>query len=328
MCGMQSFQGLLRLVDRVQQRSRWLGFPFAVMRKFADDHGGALTTVIAYNAFFALFPLLLVVVTVLGFLLGRDSGFQQRLLDSAVAEFPIIGQQVRDNVHGLRGSGLGLVVGLVAFAWGARGLTQVAQHAMAEIWNIPGRQRPGFWARQVRGLLLLVVFAVGLAATSLLTWLGSYGGKAVAVALANLVAAAAVNVGLFLLVFRVLTPQQIPTRQLLAGALVAGVAWQALQAAGGYLVDHYLRHTSQVYGCSRSSLACCSGCIWAHSSPCTPPRSTSSPPDGSGREACCNRRSPTPNRPPSTLPTSSDTDPEKATSETRPATLATGRLPI
>jgi YihY family inner membrane protein len=204
--------------------------------------------VIAYNAFFALFPLLLVVVTVLGFLLGRDSGFQQRLLGSAVAEFPIIGDQVRDNIHGLRGSGVGLVVGLVAFAWGARGLTQVAQHAMAEIWNIPGRQRPRFWARQVRGLLLLVVFAVGLAATSLLTWLGSYGGKAVAVALANLAAAAAVNVGLFLLVFRVLTPQQIPTRQLVAGALVAGVAWQALQAVGGYLVGHYLRHTSQVYG--------------------------------------------------------------------------------
>jgi YihY family inner membrane protein len=245
---MQRVQGLLRSVDRVQQRSRWLGFPLAVMGKFRDDHGGALTTVIAYNAFFALFPLLLVVVTVLGFLLGRDSGFQQRLLDSAVAEVPIIGDQVQDNIHGLRGSGVALVIGLVAFAWGARGLTQVAQHAMAEIWNIPGRQRPRFWARQVRGLLLLVVFAVGLAATSLLTWLGSYGGKAVAVALANLVSAAAVNVGLFLLAFRVLTPQQIPTRQLLAGAVVAGVAWQALQAVGGFLVGHYLRHTSQVYG--------------------------------------------------------------------------------
>jgi uncharacterized BrkB/YihY/UPF0761 family membrane protein len=83
---------------------------------------------------------------------------------------------------------------------------------------------------------------------ALLTWLGSYGGKAVAVALANLAAAAAVNVGLFLLVFRVLTPRQIPTRQLLAGAVVAGVAWQALQAVGGFLVVHYLRHTSQVYG--------------------------------------------------------------------------------
>jgi uncharacterized BrkB/YihY/UPF0761 family membrane protein len=46
----------------------------------------------------------------------------------------------------------------------------------------------------------------------------------------------------------VLTPKQIPTRQLVAGALVAGVAWQVLQAVGGFLVGHYLRHTSQVYG--------------------------------------------------------------------------------
>jgi hypothetical protein len=227
---MRRVERLLRSVDRVQQRSRWLGFPFAVIRKFADDHGGALTTVIAYNAFFALFPLLLVVVTVLGFLLGRDSGFQQRLLGSAVAEFPIIGDQVRDNIHGLRGSGVGLVVGLVVFVWGARGLTQVAQHAMAEIWNIPGRQRPSFWARQLRGLLLLVVFAVGLAATSLLTWLGSYGGKAVAVALANLVAAAAVNVGLFLLVFRVLTPSADPGP---AAGRWCGGRWGGLAGAAG-----------------------------------------------------------------------------------------------
>jgi YihY family inner membrane protein len=245
---MDGAERLGRSFDRAQQRTRWLGFPFAVMRKFADDNGAALTTVVAHNAFLALFPLLLVVVTVLGFLLGRDSGFQQRVLDSAVAEFPIIGNQVQRNIHGLRGNGVGLVVGFLALAWGARGLTQVAQRAMAEIWNIPGKQRPRFWARQVRGLLLLVVFAVGLAASSLLTWLGSYGGRAVAVALANLAAAAAVNVGLFLLVFRVLTPRQIPTRQLIAGALVAGVAWQVLQAVGGYLVGHYLRHASEVYG--------------------------------------------------------------------------------
>jgi uncharacterized BrkB/YihY/UPF0761 family membrane protein len=46
----------------------------------------------------------------------------------------------------------------------------------------------------------------------------------------------------------VLTPRQVPTRQLVAGAVVAGVAWQVLQAVGGFLVGHYLRHTSQVYG--------------------------------------------------------------------------------
>jgi hypothetical protein len=94
------------------------------MGKFRDDNGAALTTVVAYNAFFALFPLLLVVVTVLGFLLGRDSGFQQRLVGSAVAEFPIIGDQVRDISTAARQRRRpGGRVGRLRV--GARGLTQV-----------------------------------------------------------------------------------------------------------------------------------------------------------------------------------------------------------
>jgi hypothetical protein len=95
---------------------------------------------------------------------------------------------------------------------------------------------------------LLVVFAVGLAATSLLTWLGSYGGKAVVVTLANLAAAAAVNVGLFLLVCFGSHPSTDPDsgtgRWRLGGwgglAGLAGRRWVS--------VGHYLRHTSQVYG--------------------------------------------------------------------------------
>jgi uncharacterized BrkB/YihY/UPF0761 family membrane protein len=136
---MQRIDRLLRSVDRVQQRSRWLGFPLAVMRRFGDDNGGALATVVAYNAFLALFPLLLVVVTVLGFLLGRDSGFRQRLLAPRWPSSPSSGSRCRTTSRGCAAAGSAWWVGLVAFAWGARGLTQVAQHAMAEILSIPGR---------------------------------------------------------------------------------------------------------------------------------------------------------------------------------------------
>jgi quercetin dioxygenase-like cupin family protein len=219
------------------------------MRKFRDDNGGALTTVVAYNAFFAFFPLLLVVVTVLGFLLGRDSGFQQRLLGSAVAEFPIIGDQVRDNLQGLRGSGIGLVIGLVAFAWGARGRTQVAQHAIGRDLEHPGQAAArllgpaGPWAVAAGGLRRWL----GRGEPADLAWqLRRAGGRGGA--------GAGQSRGRGRGECRVVPagvpgadPGQIPTRQLLAGALVAGVAWQVLQAVGGHLVGHYLRHTSQVY---------------------------------------------------------------------------------
>lgn len=238
----------LRRVDRYQQAHGWIGFPFAVVKKFGDDKGGNLTALLAWNGFFALFPLLLILVTVLGFLLAGHPAFQQRVLHSTLAQFPIIGDQLQDNIHVLHANAVGLVVGLAGFLWGARGVTQAGQHAMAEIWNVPGKQRPSFATRQLRGLLLLLVFALGVVATTTLASLAVLLRHSLAFTLANLVASAALNTGLFLLAFRVLTPHRIPTRQLPLGAGVAGILWVLLQSVGGYLVGHNLKHASQVYG--------------------------------------------------------------------------------
>ena len=245
---MNPIEAALRRVDRFQQRHRVVGLPFAVVKKFGDDKGGNLITLLAWNSFFALLPLLLVLVTLLGYLLRRNPAMRQQVLHSAFAEFPIIGTQLQSNVHSLHTNGLGLVVGIAGSVWGARGVTQAGQHAMAEIWNIPGKERPSFWTRQVRGLALLLVFALGLVATTLLTGFGSLGNRSAIFRPANLAAAAGLNVGLFLLGFRVLTPRQIPLRRLVAGAVVAGIGWQGLLAAGGYLVGHNLKHATEVYG--------------------------------------------------------------------------------
>jgi uncharacterized BrkB/YihY/UPF0761 family membrane protein len=119
---------------------------------------------------------------------------------------------------------------------------------MAEVWNIPGKARPDFLTRQLRGLALLLVFMIGLVGTTVLTGLGSLGSSPWVARLATHLASAALNVVLFLLAFRVLTPGQIRTRQLVLGAVVAGLAWQGLLAVGGYLVSHNLRRASEVYG--------------------------------------------------------------------------------
>ena len=198
---MNPVERTLRRVDRYQQRHGWLGFVFAVVKKFGDDKGGNLTTLLAWNGFFALFPLLLILVTTLGFLLGRHPALEQRVLHSTLAEFPIIGDQLQDNVHSLRANGIALVIGLAGFVWGARGITQAGQHAMAEIWNIPGRQRPSFATRQLRGLLLLLVFGLGVVATTALASLPSLGGHTPLFGLANLAAPAVVNAVLFLVAF-------------------------------------------------------------------------------------------------------------------------------
>src|SRR6202043_358476 len=86
---------LLAALDKFQQRHRALAFPIAVYRKFSDDQAGSLAALVSYYAFVSTFPLLLVLVTVLGMVLSGSPRLQQDVLNSALSEFPVIGQQLR-----------------------------------------------------------------------------------------------------------------------------------------------------------------------------------------------------------------------------------------
>jgi uncharacterized BrkB/YihY/UPF0761 family membrane protein len=55
------------------------------------------------------------------------------------------------------------------------------------------------------------------------------------------------NTGMYFTGFRVLTPKDVPARKLVPGAVAGGIAWTALQAAGTYVVQHFL-HTHSAYG--------------------------------------------------------------------------------
>jgi len=234
----------VRRIDAWQQRHRSTAFVFGVIKKSGDDRAGSLAALIAYYGFLALFPLLLLLTTAVGFVLEHHPAAARAVLHSALADFPIIGDQLRESVHPLRGSGFGLAIGIAGLLWGSLGVTQVAQHAMAQVWNVPGVERPGLAARLLRGLSLFVLIGLGVVASTLLSLLPS----AVAASVAATTLAIGLNIGLFLVGFRILTIPAVPTRHLLPGAVLGGLGWSALQAFGGYLVIHQLRHASQVYG--------------------------------------------------------------------------------
>ena len=67
----ESAKKTIKIVDRYQQRYPWLAFPIAVWKKFNDDQAGNLAALVAYFAFASLFPLLLVLFTVMDIVL-RD----------------------------------------------------------------------------------------------------------------------------------------------------------------------------------------------------------------------------------------------------------------
>ncbi|MCC9305755.1 YihY/virulence factor BrkB family protein [Kitasatospora sp. RB6PN24] len=245
---MNVVERLVRAVDRAQQRMTVPGFVVGVVKKYGDDRGGQLAVLITYFGFMSLIPLLLLLSTALGFVLHGHPGAQQAVVNSALADFPIIGNQLRQNVHSVQGSGLALGIGLLGLLYGALGVTQTLQFAMAQVWNVPGRRRPGYFPRLGRGLLLFVILGTGLllsTAAAQLT-ISTVGGPAAAVG--GLVLSALLNTGLFLVCFRTLTPRDVPWRRLVPGCLFAGPLWTILQALGGALVAHQLRHADQIYG--------------------------------------------------------------------------------
>jgi len=236
----------LRALDGFQQRHPRLSFPAAVVKKFGDDQAGQLAALIAYYAFVSLFPLLLVFVTVLGFVLQGNPSAQEHVLNSTLSQFPIIGTQLKDNVHSLTGSAGALAIGLAGSLLGALGITGAAQNAFNQVWHVPRKERPNFLSWRLRGLGTIV----GLGVLSILstTVAGAVTAQIPHGTLATtgaVVLALATNLLLFFAAFRLLTVDAVRTRDLLPGVLVAAVLWQALQYLGGYYVAHVVRHAQE-----------------------------------------------------------------------------------
>jgi YihY family inner membrane protein len=241
----------LSTVDAFQKRHPALAFPVAVWRKFSDDQAGNLAALVAYYAFLSTFPLLLVLVTILGMVLAGNPQLQQDVLNSALSEFPVIGTQLRANVHSLGRSGVGLAIGLILTLYGARGVANAMQNAVNDVWGIPRSERPGFPASLLRSFALIAVIGLGVLVTTALSGIGSWSGHTFLGAWGKVLVVAVslvLNVGLFWLGLRMATAARVGWRELRLGAIFSAVVWQVLQFVGGYVVAHSLRNASALYG--------------------------------------------------------------------------------
>ena len=238
----------LEAFDRFQQRHRWLAMPIAVVKKFSDDQAGSLAALVAYYGFFSLFPLLLVFVTVLGYVLNGDPSLQKSVRDGVLGQFPIIGTDIKKNVHALHGNTISLVVGVLASLWGGLGVTNASQNAFNKVWAVPHKERPNFIQMRLRGLGVLVFLGLLFIASSLASGLVTGGLGGLWAKVAGIALSLILNVFLFLSAFRLLTVAEIGTRCLMQGVLVASVLWEILQIVGGIYVGHVLRHADATYG--------------------------------------------------------------------------------
>jgi membrane protein len=241
-------RALLARFDGYQQSHAALGFPLAVVKKFGDDSAGNLAAVIAWSAMLAVFPLLLLLITVLGIVLRNDPSLQHRILKSALVEFPVIGQQLQMNVKSLNRSGVGLVVGLIGTFLGTRGVASALQNALNTMWEIPRERQPGFPWNAMRSLAIVLVFGIGLIVTATLSGFGGgTGAIGAGLRIGAIAVALALNVVVFSVVFRLGTVE-VAWKDLWLGAFLTALGWEALLTVGGYLIAHDVKNMSAVYG--------------------------------------------------------------------------------
>jgi membrane protein len=212
------------------------------VRKFLDDRAANLAALIAFYAFFSVFPLLLALVSVLGFVLDDDPALREDIVDSTLAQMPVLGSQIAGAAEPLTGSGIALAVGIAGALWAGLGVTVALGRAFEVIWDVPRlHQRNGLVAR-VRGLAIIGVLAVVIGAATAITAL-SLGGGAGGTVLGFLVDAA-----VLLAVFWLYTARPLRLRDLLPGVALAALGVVALQSIAGWYFEHAVDRAGDTYG--------------------------------------------------------------------------------
>ncbi|OAN39963.1 YihY/virulence factor BrkB family protein [Mycolicibacterium iranicum] len=235
---------MVKWLDRLQQRSRLAGFIIAVVYKYLDDQGGYLAALLTYYAFVSLFPLLLLLTTTLGVVLWNRPEWRAQIVDSAISQFPLIGEQL-SRPESLSGGTTAVVIGILGALYGGLGVGQALQNAMDNVWSVPRFDRRDPIKSRVHSLLLLVVLGSALVATTLLTGLGRNWANLGFVGTAGVVTASVLlNTAVCAVAFRVTTVRPLTWAQVLPGAVLAAVVWQGLQWFGATYVSHVVASAS------------------------------------------------------------------------------------
>lgn len=246
---MKKIQEILKYFDKYQKHHRVLAFPIAVFKKYGEDEAGNQAALLTYFGFVSLFPLLLILLTVLNVLTRNNTKIEARVVNASLHYFPVASQTISNNIHGLHKTGLSLFIGIVVIFYGSRGVANALQNASNRLWLIPKSRRPDFWHTTLRSIGIIVFGGIGIiASTLILSYTNNVLSKGIFFKIVITLFALLLNAIVFTVVFRLATASEVRTKHLISGAIVAAVFWQILESVGSFLVLHQLRHSSEFYG--------------------------------------------------------------------------------
>jgi YihY family inner membrane protein len=239
--------GWKQRADDYQQRHRKTGIGLATVKKYSEDESSNLAAMIAFWAFFSIFPLLLALVTILGYVL--PAGTRVTVLQHVASYFPLLDAS---TLHGLTGSWWPVLIGLLTALWSGMSVTKTTEQAFNSVWEIKMVDRPGFADKLKHSLLALGTIGVGFVVSVILS--GFVTGTASGVGLGwwarvlGYAFAIALDIGLFIAAFRLLTAKDVAVRDVLPGAVLAGVTFWILQEISSFIISNRLHSAQGTYG--------------------------------------------------------------------------------
>jgi YihY family inner membrane protein len=238
---------VLKKVDAAQKATKPTGVAVATFKKFSEDKSTSLAAMMAFWAFFSIFPLLMVLVTVLGWVLPTST--KDSVLTHIAQMFPLLNPS---TIKGLSGAVWALIVGGVTALWSGLGAVLTTQTAFNSVWEIPYHERPGLVEQVLRSLRVLATIGVGLVLTTLISGFVTSSASGVHLGVVGRVAgyviAALLDVGLFVAAFRMLTDREVTTRDVLPGALLSGIVFFILEQLSSVIIANRLKHAQATYG--------------------------------------------------------------------------------
>ena len=243
---------LVRRVDELQRRRRLIGFSVAVAKRYGEDHGGWLGSLIAYYGFFSLYPLLVVFVTVATWVFRDRPEALQKVLEALWSKLPFVtaefSAEVEQQVRKLTGQGWVLGLSLIVTMWGAVGVVRVLQDTVNTIWGVPRYSRPRFFAKLLRGFAVIALLGLGVVGTAVVAGVTLTVDLPLVAAFAAAVANIALAAGIAVALYHLTIGTSVRTSDVVPGALITAVGTYAITLVGGLYVKYVIARTSSVYG--------------------------------------------------------------------------------
>ena len=236
------------LVLRLREKYAFIDFLVSAIDGFRRHRTGRHSALMAHYGFLSVFPLFLALTMILGFVLQGNPDLADRIINSTMANIPIVGQTLSTNPTALHGNVFVLIFGLGASLWAGTKAFVVTQTAMNDIWEIPEYTRPNMARTRWRALLGIGVVGLSQIATSIATGFIAVSGVSWLNRVLLILATVVINVAALYVAYQVLTAVRLSRGQRLPGAAGAGFGFADLQVVGTTVVSRAIARATPIYG--------------------------------------------------------------------------------